>query len=296
MPFLKTNSVHQVYYATYGNPKGEKFLFIHGGPGAGTSEQVLKFFDLERSLVVLVDQRGCGKSTPLAETSENNTELLIEDFENIRKLLGIEQWVLFGGSWGSTLALTYAQNYPQVAKKLIIRGIFLASQQGTDWLVKPNGAARIMPLAWANLNDKIPELKQQSNPCKYLYERIEQGDNEAAFAFATWEAEISCLHPNKDLIKAMGSFPLGLSIGKIELYYMLNNFFIEEGQILAHADKLSMPIEIVHGQYDIVCPLDDALKLKNAVAHANLHIMPNSGHSANEPEISEKLTELAANF
>lgn len=289
--FLETEG-HKIYYACYGNPDGKKYLFVHGGPGAGTSETVLNFFNLETSMVVLVDQRGCGKSLPLGELKHNNTNKLISDFEQIREILGIKSWILFGGSWGSTLSLAYAQSYPHVVDKLILRGIFLGDRLGTKWLTADNGASRIWPEAWHELLNSIPELKHHKDPCAYLYQQVCTGNKQAAMAFARWEGSISCHKKNPELIAAMSSFPLGYTIGKIELHFMENDFFLEKDQIINNLDKITMPLDIVHGRYDIVCPLDRALELANIVPHSNIYIMPNSGHSALEPEIFSKLCEL----
>lgn len=291
--FLDTGDGHKVYYECFGNPAGSKYLFVHGGPGGGTSEAALSFFDLSSCMVVLVDQRGCGKSLPLGEIAHNNTELLIEDFEKIRKTLKIECWNLFGGSWGSTLSLAYAQSYPQSVSKLILRGIFLGSKAGTNWLTQALGAARVWPEAWQEFNQAVPELNQKKDPCKYLYEQVCAGNQQLAIAFAKWEGRISCHKENSELVAAMSSYPLGYTIGKLELHYMANDFFLAENQIINNLDKITMPIEIVHGRYDLVCPLDNALELHQNAANSRLYIMPNSGHSAFEPEIAQKLKDLS---
>lgn len=287
---------HKIYYAAFGNPKGQAFLFVHGGPGGGTNLSVLNFFDLKNSYVILVDQRGCGKSLPLGSIVENSTQHLIDDFENIRKMLKIKSWILFGGSWGSTLSLFYAQNYPQIITGMILRGIFLGGETGIKWLTNNSGASRIFPEAWAELNRSIPELKNVDNPVTYMYEQICAGKDEIAIAFAKWEGRISCHIENPELIKAMGSYPVGYTVGKLELHYMFHDFFITENELLENCNKLSMPIDIVHGRYDIVCPIDHALNLAVAIPHAKLHILPNSGHSAHEPEISKKLIYLAKKY
>lgn len=284
---------HKIYYATYGNPKAKAFLFVHGGPGGGTSPSVLKFFDLENSYVVLVDQRGCGKSLPLGEIEQNTTTDLVADFEGIRKKLKLDSWVLFGGSWGSTLSLFYAQNYPQAAAGLILRGIFLGGKTGTSWLTRANGACRIFPEAWAELNQSIPELKHAQDPVAYMYKQICDGNADIALAFAKWEGRISCHQENIELVNAMAAYPLGFTIGKLELHYMMHDFFLAEDELIKNCDKLSMPIDIVHGRYDIVCPIDHAVALKAKIPHATLQILANSGHSANEPEISKALQVLA---
>lgn len=290
--FFNSDDGHKVYYSAYGNPNGKKYLFVHGGPGGGTSHAVLEFFNLNDSYVVLVDQRGCGKSLPFGEIKNNTTANLVEDFEAIRKILFIDKWVLFGGSWGSTLSLIYAQTYPQAIEKLILRGIFLGGKAGTDWLSTGNGAARIWPEAWQEFNATVPDLAKQANPCNYLYEKICAGNQDIAIAFAKWEGRISCHQENPALVSVMGNYPVGYTVGKIELHYMVNDFFLEEDQILNNISKIKMPVEIVHGRYDIVCPVDHALILHQNLNISQLHIMPNSGHSAFEPEIFKKLKEL----
>ena len=288
--------LHQVYYAAYGNPQGTPFLFVHGGPGGGTSPSVLQFFDLNQAYVVLVDQRGCGQSRPLGEIQANTTQDLLADFEAIRAKLSIKTWVLFGGSWGSTLALVYAQSYPQAVSGLILRGIFLGGQAGIDWLTKANGAAQIFPEAWAELLASVPELAKTDKPVEYLYESVKQGQQELAIAFARWEGRISCHSENAAVIESMSTWPVGYTVGKLELHYMAHNFFLEDEQIMQHLGRIQVPVAIVHGRYDVVCPVAHAVLLANELPQAKLQIMPNSGHSALEPEIMHCLMRLTQEF
>ncbi len=288
---------HRVYVEESGNPKGIPVLFIHGGPGAGCDPQHRRFFDPEKYRIVLFDQRGCGRSLPHASLKNNTTQDLVNDIETIRKNLGVARWVLFGGSWGSTLALLYAQAFPDCVAGMILRGIFLCRQKDLDWFYK-DGANRIFPNQWLELVRPIRE-HMRNNDVIAAYAKLLNGENElqrmaAAKSWAAWEASCSTLRPNPSV---MGSFSEGhraLSLAKIEAHYFSNRAFIKENQILDNMEAIAdIPGIIVQGRYDMVCPMDQAVELHHCWLNSELNIIRDAGHASCEPGIVDALVKAA---
>ena len=296
---LAVDDRHSLYLEESGNPQGQPVLFVHGGPGGGTSEFNRRFFDPEKYRIILFDQRGCGRSTPHAELRDNTTAHLIADIEAIRQHLGIESWLLFGGSWGSTLSLLYAQAHPERVNGLILRGIFLCRDQDIRWFYQ-EGANHIFPDHWAEYSAQIPEDEQHD----YLsaYYRVLTSDNEiarmaAAKAWSGWEARCSTLNPSSSLHSHFSDPHVALAMARIESHYFINHSFIEPNQILDDADKIAhIPTIIVHGRYDIVCPVNQATALHARLPEAELHIVRDAGHSALEPGITDNLIKATNQF
>jgi len=282
---LAVSELHTLYLEESGNPKGIPVLFIHGGPGGGCDHKSRCFFDPELYRIIIFDQRGAGKSTPHAELTNNTTQDLIEDIEKIRLHLNIDAWVLFGGSWGSTLSLLYAQTYPENVSELILRGIFLCRKSDLHWFYQ-EGASRIFPDEWQHFISQIP-VDQQDNFITAYYELL-TSENElkqmaAAKAWSSWEGSCSTLKPNKNIKDHFTHPQTALAMARIECHYFINESFIEENQIINNMHKIShIPGVIVHGRYDVVCPLDNAFELNNHWLEAGLHIIQDAGHSAFE--------------
>jgi len=273
---LKVDDTHTLYIDESGIPDGIPLLFVHGGPGGACGKYDRRFFDPERYRIILFDQRGAGRSTPHSELTDNTTEHLIEDIEKIRNFLNIDKWVLFGGSWGSTLSLLYAQRYPEKVEAMILRGIFLCRNKDLHWFYQ-EGASRLFPDYWQDFIQPIPEAERDNFISAY-YKRL-TGDNEiakmaAAKAWSLWEGRCATLRPSTDIVSSFSSPHRALSLARIEAHYFINNCFVEENQILNNVDKLAgIPATIVHGRYDSVCPLDNAVELHKAWADSELHII-----------------------
>ncbi len=283
---------HELYVDESGNPDGIPVLFVHGGPGAGCGKYDRRFFDPEVYRIVLFDQRGAGRSRPHAELDNNTTQKLVDDIEVIRKTLGIEKWVLFGGSWGSTLSLVYAQTYPERVLGLILRGIFLCRQEDIHWFYQ-EGASRLFPDYWEDFVDQIP-LDERDNLLAAYYRRL-IGDNQiqqmsVAKTWAGWEGRTATLKPCQDVVDSFTEPHRALSLARIEAHYFMNNSFLEPNQILRDAHKLAgIPGVIVHGRYDVICPLDNAYALHQAWPDSELIIIREAGHASREPGIVDAL-------
>jgi proline iminopeptidase len=298
---LAVEPPHQLYLEECGNPRGLPVLFVHGGPGAGCEEFHRRFFDPNVFRIVLYDQRGAGRSTPHACLELNTTWHLVADMERIREYLGIERWLLFGGSWGSTLSLAYAQTHPQRVLGLILRGIFLCRPWEINWFYQ-EGANRLFPDYWAEFIAPIPP-PERHDLLRAHYRRL-TGDDEvarmaSAKAWSLWEGRTATLLPNQRVVDFFGSPHVALSLARIEAHYFVHNTFLEPDQLLRMAGRLrDIPGIIVHGRYDVVCPLQSAWDLVNVWPQARLEIIPDAGHSAAEPGISAALVratfELAA--
>ncbi len=283
---------HELYVDESGNPDGIPVLFVHGGPGAGCGKYDRRFFDPEVYRIVLFDQRGSGRSRPHAELENNTTQKLVEDIEVIRKTLGIDQWVLFGGSWGSTLSLVYAQTYPERVLGLILRGIFLCRREDLLWFYQ-EGASRLFPDYWDDFVAQIPEEDRSDLIGAYYRQLI--GENQimqmsAAKTWACWEGRTATLKPSPEVVDSFTEPHRALSLARIEAHYFVNDAFLEHNQILRDAHKLAdIPGVIVHGRYDVICPLDNAYALHKAWPGSELQIIREAGHASREPGIVDAL-------
>ena len=289
--FLAVDSGHVLYWETCGNPNGIPVLFLHGGPGGGCSATSRRFFDPSRYRIILFDQRGCGRSTPTGSLESNTTTHLISDIEALRKLLNIEKWLLFGGSWGATLALHYAQQYPQRVSAMVLRAVFTARQSELDWLYGANsrGAASIFPEAWARFVDFIPEPARADLIAAY-HARLTSGNAEvesaAARRWCVWEDALATFLPSP-----LFSDGVALrSLARIEAHYFVHHAFLREGQLIANAMLLrDIPGVIVQGRYDAVTPPITAWELHRAWPRSTLHIVPDAGHASSDPGVEREL-------
>lgn len=296
---LAVDDVHQLYIEEVGNPDGVPVLFVHGGPGGGCTENDRRFFDPEKYRIILFDQRGSGRSTPHAELTNNSTRELVADMEKIRELLKIESWVLFGGSWGSTLSLVYAQAYPERVRGMILRGIFLCRNQDIHWFYQ-DGACHIFPDYWRDYLAPIP-ASEQGNMLAAYYQRL-IGDDElvrmaAAKAWSIWEGRCASLHPNHSLVEYLGSPHTALAMARIEAHYFVNHAFLEANEIILGAGVLKdIPGVIVHGRYDMVCPVAQAYELHQAWPGSILEVVRDAGHASSEPGTLAALVQAADNM
>ena len=290
---LRVDDVHTLYVEESGNPRGIPVVFVHGGPGGGTDPRQRRFFDPARSRIVLFDQRGCGQSTPHASLTDNTTWHLVADMERLRAHLGIARWHVFGGSWGSTLALAYAQTHPDCVSALILRGIFLLRRREIEWFYQ-EGASRLFPDAWESYLAPIP-AEERGDLLSAYHRRLTGDDVEArlaaAQAWSIWEGSTSTLITDLDLVRRTGDPTFALAFARIECHYFVNRGFLErDDQFLAHVDRIRhIPCVIVQGRYDVVCPAESAWALHRAWPESELHIVPDAGHSAMETGIVSAL-------
>ncbi|NEW51524.1 prolyl aminopeptidase [Nocardia cyriacigeorgica] len=301
---LDVGAGQSVYWEVSGNPDGKPVVFLHGGPGGGTAPFHRQFFDPAEYRIVLFDQRGCGRSTPhiadVADLSVNTTDHLIADIEQLREALGIEQWQVFGGSWGSTLALAYAQRYPQRVTELVLRGIFLLRRKEIDWYY--NGAAGyVYPDEWEKFLAPVPEAERDGDLVEAYHRLLHSPDDDvataAAVAWSTWEGATSSLLPQPDRVAETGEPRFALAFARIENHYFRHGGFLDEGQLLRDIDKITdIPAVIVQGRHDIVCPAVSAWELHRAWPGSVLHIVDDAGHAANEPGITHRLVEATDGF
>ncbi|HUR27612.1 MAG TPA: prolyl aminopeptidase [Planctomycetota bacterium] len=284
---LAVEAPHVLYYEECGNPKGQPVVFVHGGPGGGLDDKYRRFFDPKHYRIVLFDQRGCGKSTPHAELTNNTTWDLVADMEALRKTLKIERWMVFGGSWGSTLALAYAEKHPKLVTALVLRGIFLLRKREIDWFYQ-EGANHLFPDAWEHYLAPIPKAERKDMVRAY-YKRLTsknaQTRLDAARAWSIWEGSTSTLLHDPDLVAKTGASEFAIAFARIECHYFVNKgFFEHDDQLLRGAKKIRhIPGVIVQGRYDVVCPAESAWALHRAWPEADLRIVPDAGHSAMEP-------------
>ena len=289
---LAVDKPHQLHIEECGNPDGLPVAFVHGGPGAGCEPYHRRFFDPNVYRIILFDQRGCGRSTPHAELTDNTTQALVADMEVIRQHLKIDKWVVFGGSWGSTLGLVYAQTNPEAVLGLILRGIFLCGRREIHWFYQ-DGASRIFPDYWEDFLRPIPEA-ERGDLVRAYYKRL-VGDDEvarmaAAKAWSLWEGRAATLQLSKSVVDHFAKPSTALSLARIECHYFMHDSFLEADQILRNAHRLAdIPAIIVHGRYDIVCPVENAWALHRAWPQATLKIIADTGHSASEPGITDAL-------
>ena len=297
---IRVDDIHRIAFEECGNPKGKAAVFIHGGPGGGCSPVHRGFWDPEKYRVVLFDQRGCGRSTPHAELRNNTTWDLVADLEKLREHLGIDTWQLFGGSWGSTLALAYAQTHPDRVTEMVLRGIFLLRKEELHWYYQ-EGASRIFPEAWKRFVETIP-VPERGDLMRAYYKRLTADDEEtriaAAKAWSVWEGSTSRLLPDPELIQKTGEVHFAEAFARIECHYFVNKgFFESDDQLLKNMDRIThIPSIIVQGRYDIVCPAKSAYELHKAWPKSQLKIVADAGHSALEPGISEALVEATKSF
>jgi proline iminopeptidase len=295
---LPVDDLHTLYWEESGNPQGQPVLFLHGGPGGGTSPRQRCFFDPAHYRIVLFDQRGAGKSTPLGEYRNNTTPLLIADIERLRTMLGIESWLLFGGSWGSTLALAYGQAYPERCLGFILRGIFLCTRREIDWFM--NGMRWFFPDVHDEFVAAIPE-HERSDLLQAYKKRLFCDDPEvylpAARRWSRYEGSCLFLRPDPEAIDQFGSDAVSLGIGRLEAHYFLHEGFFSEDQLMRQIDRIThLPAVIVQGRYDVVCPPDTAYRLHRAWPQSTLQIVDDAGHSGYEPGLAQALVAATEAF
>jgi proline iminopeptidase len=291
---LSVDAPHTLYVEESGKVDGLPVVFLHGGPGAGCETYHRQFFDPEKYRIVLFDQRGCGRSTPHAELQGNTTQALVADIETIRKHLGIDKWVVFGGSWGSTLGLAYAQAHPDRVLGLILRGIFLCRQREIDWFYQ-EGASRIFPDVWEKFLEPIPAAEQHALVSAY-YQRLTSEDEftrmQAAKAWSLWEGRTATLISSQKVLDHFGHAHTALSLSRIECHYFMHRSFLRENQLLDDMHLIQdIPGVIVQGRYDVICPMESAWQLHRTWPNSILQIIPDAGHSAMEAGITNALVK-----
>ncbi len=297
--FLETGSKHLVYVEQSGNPEGLPVIFLHGGPCSGTKPDHRRFFNPEHYRIILFDQRGCGLSLPFGELEHNTTQDLIDDMERIRQQLQIEQWLLFGGSWGAALALLYAQQHPARVSGLVLRAVFLVRQQDLDWFAR-DGAGRIYPEQWQRLLESIPEQGRHNlvqGLCDVLWGEDEVATRRAAREWIAWGGQVALGndyqpntqndHVTEKMVKQV----------RMELHYARSHYFIKENRILENCAMLdNIPTIIIHGRQDLLCPLEAGMKLYQALPHAEYIVLPNAGHIAQGEEMIDALVTSTDKF
>lgn len=295
---LDVDGRHSLYWEVSGNPDGVPAVFLHGGPGAGSSPMHRRFFDPQHYKIVVFDQRGAGRSRPLGETTDNTTAHLVADTEALRVHLGIERWHVFGGSWGSTLALAYAQAHPDRVLSLVLRGIFLMRRSEIDWFLY--GMRRIFPEAWERFAGFLPAEERDDLLENYYRRLIDPHPGvhmPAARAWSMYEGACSTLLPNPETVAAAGEDSHALGLARLEAHYFRNNLFDPEDALLRGVDRLrGIPSVIVQGRYDIVCPIETADALRLAWPEARYVVVPNAGHSAMEPGVRAALLDATQRF
>ncbi len=292
---LQVSPVHTLYCEEVGNPNGQPAVMLHGGPGSGCSDEMRQMFDPDHYRIILFDQRGSKRSTPHASLEDNTTWHLVDDTEKLREHLGIEKWLVFGGSWGSTLSLSYAQRHPERVTHLILRGIFLARVEDNRWLYE-YGASEIFPDRWDEFLKGVTPLPGEDYVQAYyrvLTGNDEKAKLEAAKRWSNWEFSIIKL-VNQDKPLDDDS---AISFSRIECHYMMHNCFLDEGQLLLDAPKIAhIPTTIVHGRYDIICSMRNAWELKRVIPNADLVISPRAGHSMFDMENAESLVDATNKY
>lgn len=297
---LRVDDVHEIYWEVSGNPNGKPVVFLHGGPGGGTEPKHRRFFDPKRYRIVLLDQRGCGRSRPHASLVDNTTWHLVDDIEALREHLGIERWQVFGGSWGSTLALAYAQKHPQRVTELVLRGIFTFAQDEMDWFYR-NGTRMLFPDAYDDFLAAIPP-EEHDDIINAYHRRLTSDDPKvraaAARAWSLWECRVARLLPDPDLVRHCDDPSFTLAFARIECHYFVNDGFLaSETQLIDGIDAMrDIPGVIVHGRYDVICPPRNAWRLHRAWPESKLVFVDDAGHSASEPGILRALVEATDAF
>jgi proline iminopeptidase len=300
--YLRVSELHEIYYEESGNPRGKPAVFLHGGPGGGTDGKMRCFFDPKRYRIVLFDQRGCGKSRPHASLVDNTTWHLVEDMEKLRQHLDIERWLVFGGSWGSTLALAYAETHPERVTELVLRGIFLLRRWEIEWFYQnPGGAAALYPDLWEQYVEPIPQQERDDMISAY-YKRLTSDDprvlKKAARAWSIWEGATSCLRLNPDYVAKFADDTYAAAFARIECHYFTNRgFFRTDAQLIEDVGRIrKIPAVIVQGRYDVICPVKSAWDLHRAWPEADLRIVPDAGHSAFEAGNTHQLISATDRF
>ena len=294
--YLQVSKIHTIFVEESGNPKGKPVIFLHGGPGGGIEPIYRQYFNSKLWRIIIFDQRGCGNSIPHAELKENTTWDLVQDIESIRNYLSIDKWVVFGGSWGSTLSLTYAIKHSKRCDALILRGIFLLRKFEINWFYQ-EGCSYIYPDEWENYSKIIPE-NERGDFVKAYYKRLTSKNNDTRFqaaqAWSKWEASTSKLIQDKNSLHHFDDIKIAEAFARIECHYFINNgFFNQDGWILDNINEINhIPITIVQGRYDVVCPIKSAWDLHKKLSNSKLYIIQNAGHSMLEKEIQNKLIEL----
>jgi proline iminopeptidase len=298
--WMRTSPVHEIYWEESGNPKGKPAVFLHGGPGAGADARSRRFFDPRRYRIVVFDQRGCGRSRPHASLEDNTTWHLVADIERLRAFLGIERWLVFGGSWGSTLALAYAQAHPKRVSELVLRGIFMLRQWEIDWFYQ-EGASALFPDRWEDYLAPIPK-RERGDLVKAFYRRLTSPNRatrvRAAKAWSVWEASTSFLQTDPANVAQWGEEDFAVAIARIECHYFVNKGFMRrEDQLLRGVRHIRrIPAVIVQGRYDVVCPIQTAWELHSRWPEADFRVVPDAGHSALEPGTTHELVGATDRF
>ena len=300
--WLRVSPVHEIYYEESGNPKGKPVVFLHGGPGGGTDAKMRRFFNPRRYRIVLFDQRGCGKSRPAASLVDNTTWHLVADIEAVREHLKIDKWLVFGGSWGSTLALAYAQKHPQRCTELVLRGIFLLRRWELEWFYQdPDGAGALFPDLWEHYIAPL-SAEERKDCMRAYYRRLTSDDRktllEAARSWSIWEGALSYIKMNQDAVRKYGDPEFAASFARIECHYFVNGGWLErENQLLEDVAKIRhIPATIIQGRFDIVCPMRTAWALHKAWPEADFRIVPDAGHSAFEPGTTRELIKACDRY
>lgn len=289
---LPVSDLHTIAWEQSGNPDGIPVLVVHGGPGGGAQPSYRQYFDPKAFNIVQFSQRGCGQSTPYAELTDNTTHASVHDMERLREHLHIDRWHVFGGSWGSTLSLIYAQHHPERVLSLVLRGIFMCRRSELHWFYQ-DGASHLFPDAFEPYRDHIP-VEEQGNLIEAYYRRLTSDNIDvrraAAKEWTRWEMATSRLFPDPEYLEKAEDLDFAVAFARIECHYFINAIFVEEAHILNHVDRIQhLPTVIVQGRYDVVCPTRSAWELHQAMPHSNLVIVPDAGHSMGEVSIAREL-------
>lgn len=297
--FLDVGDGHRLYYEESGNPRGKPAVFLHGGPGGGCTAAMRRFWNPDVYRIILFDQRGSGRSTPHASLENNTTWDLVNDIEILREALQIEKWQVFGGSWGSTLALAYCQAHPTRATEIVLRGIFMLRKKEIDWFYQ-HGASEIFPDRWQHYLDPIPKGEHNDLLGAY-YKRLTSDDADirmkAAKAWSIWEGATSTLLPNEAIVADFSADDVAIALARVECHYFVNHGFMQDNQLLDEVDKIRhIPAVIVQGRYDVVCPTVTAWELSQVWPEAELRIVADAGHAAFEPGNTHELIMATDKF